>query len=93
MVDFESRPGLKVFTFHPVLVALNAADLTGYSALKTDLASRGRSLTEATPEDMARHRQDARPGVSDLMQSLLAAHGRSELRIGGSLVEVAQAAL
>jgi hypothetical protein len=81
------RPGLKV------LVALNAADLRGYAALKSDLASRGRSLTEATPEDMARHGQAERPGVGDLMHALLAAHGRSELRIGGSLAEVAQAAL
>ena len=39
-------------TFHPLLVALNAADLEGYRALKADLAGRNVKLSDARPEDI-----------------------------------------
>jgi len=65
-------PGLKICTFHPVLVALNAADLAPYRALKQDLAARGVGLTDATRDDFQRHRQDLNPGIGDLFQALIA---------------------
>jgi hypothetical protein len=64
-------PGLKVCTFHPVLVALNCADLNSYGALKADLATRGVGLTDATVEDFYRFRQSDHPGVGDLFESLV----------------------
>jgi len=87
------RPGLKIFTFHPILVALNAADLSGYAALKRDLAQRGLALSEANREDIEAYRQDTRPGMADLLSEILAAHMCSSLRIGSSLIEVAKAHL
>ena len=69
-LDLESA-GLKVFTFHPVLLALNACDLKGYGALKSDLAARGVPLTQATRDDLAAHRQTGRPGVEDLFCELI----------------------
>ena len=88
-----SEPGLKVFTFHPVLVALNAADLDSYRALKADLAKRDIPLTHASHEDFAAHRQDACPGMADLLSELLAAHMGGSIRIGSPLHEVAKQAL
>ena len=64
-------PGMKVCTFHPVLVALNAADLQGYATLKADLAARGVPLTEANEADVAPHRERDRPGVEDLFIALV----------------------
>jgi hypothetical protein len=78
-------PGLKICTFHPVLVALNASDLSSYRDLKGDLAQRGIGLTEATRGDFARHHQDLKPGVGDLFNALitwLTAHPASQ---GGPL--------
>ncbi len=47
------RPGLRVMTFHPVLVALDARSLAPYQRLKAALATRGTPLTEASAEDFA----------------------------------------
>ena len=69
-LDLQS-PGLQICTFHPVLVALNASNLSTYRALKSDLASRGVGLTDATREDFARHRQDEEPGIEDLFRALI----------------------
>ena len=80
-----ASPGLKVCTFHPVLVALNSVDLNSYGALKAELASRQLSLTDATPEDFAPFRQEAHQGLSDLLGALIGwmnAHGE---QVGGSL--------
>jgi hypothetical protein len=79
-----SRPGLKIFTFHPVLVVLNAADLQSYQALKSDLAAQGTPLPEATEADIAKHAQTARPGMADLLTSLL-----NSCEIGATLAELA----
>ena len=63
--------GLKVCTFHPVLVALNCADLMAYNQLKTDLNERGVALTEATPEDFEPFVERRRTGVGDLFEALV----------------------
>ncbi len=70
-LDLE-RPGLKIANFHPVLVALNAADLEGYGRLKADLGRRGVPLTEASVEDFAPFVERQRPGARDLLRSLAA---------------------
>lgn len=79
--------GLKVLTFHPVLVALNACNLENYRALKTELGKRGKSLVDAGKEDFGMHRQNKAPGLADLLTELLSAHRRGELRIAGPLVD------
>lgn len=63
------QPGMKVFNFHPVLVALNARTSQSYANLKADLSLRGVGLTDATPEDFQRHREQ--DGVSDLLSQVL----------------------
>lgn len=80
-----AQQGMKVCTFHPVLVALNAADLDGYQALKHDLARRNIPLTGATREDFAPHRQDERPGVGDLFEALVTWLKAHPERCGGQL--------
>ena len=82
-------PGLKVCTFHPVLVALNSVDLNSYVALKAELGSRQVSLTDATREDLAPFRQDDRPGLSDLMDSLIAWMTDHGEQTGGGLATLA----
>ena len=63
-------PGLKICTFHPVLVALNASDLSCYRALKADLATRGVALSDASEDDFAPHRCTDEQGLSDLFLAL-----------------------
>lgn len=67
-----NRNGLKIFNFHPVLLALNARSLEAYSALKRSLATRGVPLTEATEQDFKAFENTSHPGVRDLFESLLA---------------------
>ena len=64
--------GLKVMTFHPVLVALNCANLDAYSDLKRDLGDRGIPLTEASPGDFAPHVQHETPGMGSLFEAVVA---------------------
>ena len=64
-------PGLKVCTFHPVLVALNCANLDAYGALKSSLSSRGVALTEATVEDFAPFVNETQDGLGDLFEALV----------------------
>jgi hypothetical protein len=83
--------GLRVFNFHPVLVALDAADLHGYAGLKASLASRGVRLTDATREDFAPFVQ--RGGVGSFLRTLTTfLEERPHLR-GGFLADEARAAL
>ena len=49
----NAPPGLRVFNFHPVLIALDACGLQGYAGLKTSLAERNIRLVDATPDDFA----------------------------------------
>jgi len=88
-LDLDAE-GLKICTFHPVLVALNAADLGGYEALKADLASRGVALTDATKADFAPHKERERPGVGDLFQALVSWLEDHPKRRGGRLRDAAQ---
>ena len=83
-------PGLKICTFHPVLVALNAADLQGYAALKADLGARGVPLTEATQADFAPHRERQRDGVDDLFGALVSWLSSRPERRGGRLCRAAE---
>ncbi|MDP6944386.1 MAG: hypothetical protein QF464_09580, partial [Myxococcota bacterium] len=83
-------PGLKICTFHPVLVALNASDLEGYASLKRDLAARGIPLTEATEADFAPHRERERRGVADLFEALVNWLGAHPDHRGGALRHAAE---
>lgn len=83
-------PGLKVCTFHPVLVALNCADLRSYAALKADLSARGVGLTDATPDDFAPFHQRDRPGVGDLFEALIGWLERRRDRAGDSLATLVE---
>ena len=65
-------PGLKVLSFHPILIALDAVDLDGYAGLKAALARDGRSLTDATHADVARLRPPGRPGIGALFRDVVA---------------------
>jgi hypothetical protein len=64
-------PGLRVFSFHPVLLALNCATLASYQSLKQSLGARGIPLTSATREHFAEFEQTDVPGLRDLFLSLL----------------------
>ncbi len=77
--------GLKVFNFHPILIALNASDLSGYEALKKTLASEGRRLPDATEADVQAYCQDKQPGIGDLFEALVAVLQRQPSRCGGML--------
>lgn len=84
-----ASPGLRVMNFHPVLVALNAADLDGYAGLKAALAAAGTPLTEASERDFAPFVERERPGVGDLLREVVAWLGAHPRRAGGPLREVA----
>lgn len=84
-----AEPGLKVFNFHPTLIALNAADLSCYEELKADLAARGLGLFDATEEDVARHREPSRRGVGDVFETLLNYLAGHPERAGGQLGSLA----
>jgi len=77
--------GLKVFNFHPILIALNAADLSQYVSLKEKLSSEGRRLPDATETDVHMFRQNVRPGIGDLFEALTAVLQRQSTRCGGML--------
>jgi len=81
-------PGLRVFDFHPIHVALNTADLSGYRSFKADCAARGIAMSEASEEDVARFREPG-PGASDLLDEVLSLLASDPDRRGGTLAEVA----
>ena len=85
------RPGLKVFDFHPVLLALNCADLGRYRDAKAALARAGRPLSEATEADLAPHTQHGLPGDWDLFLALVAALRAHPERRAGTLAELVEA--
>ena len=87
-LDLEAG-GLKVCTFHPVLVALNCADLEAYGELKRSLSAQGIALTDATAEDFAPHVQAERPGVGDLFEALVTWLEAHEDLAGGELSTLA----
>ena len=85
--------GLRVFNFHPVLVALNAADLAGYDALKIELAEQGESLTDATKGDVDRFRETIRPGIGDFLDELLAYLDNQPQQAGPTLAALTKSVL
>lgn len=85
----HASPGLKILNFHPVLLALNAADGTEYTGLKQDLSARGVPLSEATLQDFSPWRQTARSGVSDLLGEVLDHLAAHPHQAGGPLREIA----
>jgi hypothetical protein len=65
--------GLRIFDFHPILVALNAAELDGYRELKRGIG--GRSLAATTKDEVAALRC-AGDGAATFLERLLATAGR-----------------
>ncbi len=71
-VPLADAPPLAVLNFHPILIALNSANLDGYQALKAELGAAGRTLAEATREEIARFENTAESGVRDVLASVCA---------------------
>ncbi|MCB9787650.1 MAG: hypothetical protein H6744_13290 [Deltaproteobacteria bacterium] len=90
-LDLASE-GLKVFTFHPVLVALNATSMRDYAALKAELGRRGVPLTEARRKDFAPFQQRDQPGLGDLFRAVVAWLSEHPEARGGQLQHIAEAA-
>lgn len=85
-------PGLKILVFHPILLALNAADTLGYASLKRALQARGASLEQATEHEVAAVSNTGRPGMRDLFDAVIGALCDRPDIAGGPLAElVAQA--
>lgn len=63
--------GMKVCTFHPVLLALNASSLESYRALKSDLSARGIGLSDASRQDFDAHVERDKKGLRDLFHALI----------------------
>ncbi len=78
-------PGLHIMNFHPVLLALNSADLDGYDRLKAALRESGTGLTAATEDHFAPFVETERPGVRDLYEAVLGWLVAHPERAGGSL--------
>ena len=78
-----TAPGLKVMTFHPVLLGLNASGLECYDNLKRALSQSGTPLTDATEADFAPHRDSG--GVLDLFRSVCAWLAQNRDQSGGPL--------
>lgn len=83
-IPLAAAPPLAIFDFHPILLALNSADLSGYVALKAALRAAGRSLSEASEAEVARY-ADQGAGNRTLLTALCdwclerADHGRHTL--------------
>ena len=86
-------PGLKIFNFHPILIALNAAGFDRYEALKAHLSDRGIGLTDATPADVEAFRETGELGVSDYFDALLDYLVGSPGQVGGNLAALATRAI
>ena len=84
------RPGLKVFDFHPVHVALNSSGPSAYLRLKKRLVADGRSMLQATPEDLAAAADDGPCGTSDLLDELLEWSARHPDRVIGTMALAAR---
>jgi len=84
-------PGLKVFAFHPIHVALNTRTLGGYKDFHAAMAEQGRSMTEASSAEVAHYREDG-PGTADLLDELLAFLVEHPERCGGTVSAVARQA-
>jgi len=83
------REGMKIFSFHPVLLALNCSDLRKYQDLKRDLSLKGKGMTDASREDFEPFTQTDETGVRDILGELLEHLEREPQRAGGTLAELA----
>ena len=83
--------GVRVFNFHPVLLALNAPDLAGYRALKAALVRQNLSLREAPPEALAPFRHDGPTGVRVVFEALLSFLRSNPHDAGGTLGALVEA--
>lgn len=77
-------PGLKIMTFHPMLVALDAPSLAPYHALKAGLA--GQPLSQAPEALVAQHRGVG--GVGSLFHAVAEWMARHREVAGGTLAEL-----
>ncbi len=80
--------GLKIFNFHPVLVALNAGDLAGYQDLKRHLSVQGISLASASRTEFAPFINRDRPGMRDMLAEVIAYMQAHPDQAGGTLITI-----
>jgi hypothetical protein len=78
--------GLKIFTFHPVLVALNARSLEPYQRLK-----REHDISRATLDDLAPYANDSGPGDGTFFRELVAHVGSGAAGPSLTVSELARA--
>lgn len=69
-LPLDDAPPLAVLNFHPILLALNSADLDGYQALKAYCGERGISLAELTEDEVAPFVERERSGDADLLEAV-----------------------
>lgn len=77
--------GLKIFTFHPLLVYLNAPSLDSYSELRKRLG--GRPLIESKPDDFAGLRNEVGPGIRDFLIASVDHIGRDRFATLATIAE------
>jgi hypothetical protein len=83
--------GVRVFSFHPVLLALNAADLAGYRALKAELMRQKLSLPEAPARALAPFRHEGPDGLGAVFAGLLGHLASHPDERGGTLASLVSA--
>ena len=82
--------GLKVYSFHPVLLALNACSLEAYQDHKAELTRKGVGLTDASPSDFEPFINRSEPGVRDVFHRLLGHLETERNQAGGTLAQLAK---
>jgi hypothetical protein len=83
--------GVRVFSFHPVLLALNAQDLVGYRSLKSELMRQELSLHEASPQAFDPFRHAGPEGLEAVLAGLLAHLTAHPGERGGTLASLVSA--
>ena len=78
-------PGLRVFDFHPIHVALNSSDMNAYERLKAEVPQ----LSRCSPEQLARHRHSG-AGGGELFHSLVQQLGSQQTYRAQDLKELWQ---
>lgn len=63
--EFHHTPGLKIYNFHPIHIALNTCDLANYRKLKSNVL-----LSQCTPSDIAKFRNN-KTGCGDFFLELI----------------------
>jgi len=83
------KMGMKIFSFHPVLLALNCVDLGSYQELKKDLSLKGKGMADASREDFEPFSQSVETGVRDILVELLEHLQKEPHLAGGTLGDLA----